>query len=115
MSHFSGRRSWSGSWNWNRISIPEWSLLGDEGVRRIMEEKIDRLARTVENIISVLNPDNIIVYGTVFEVPGIFERFIQCCQAYDPELPEGYIKLSGLGNRITYIGPLAVAMDEYFF
>ncbi|MCI5613283.1 MAG: hypothetical protein MR356_02950 [Agathobacter sp.] len=43
------------------------------------------------------------------------ERFIQCCQAYDPELPEGYIKLSGLGNRITYIGPLAVAMDEYFF
>ena len=96
-------------------SIPEWSLLGDEGVRRIMEEKIDRLARTVENIISVLNPDNIIVYGTVFEVPGIFERFIQCCQAYDPELPEGYIKLSGLGNRITYIGPLAVAMDEYFF
>lgn len=95
--------------------IPEWSLLGDEGVRRIMEEKIDRLARTVENIISVLNPDNIIVYGTVFEVPGIFERFIQCCKSYDPELPEGYIKLSGLGNRITYIGPLAVAMDEYFF
>ena len=43
------------------------------------------------------------------------ERFIQCCQAYDPELPEGYIKLSGLGNRITYIGPLAVAMDEFFF
>ena len=115
MSHFSGRRSWSGSWNWNRSSIPEWSLLGDEGVRRIMEEKIDRLARTVENIISVSNPDNIIVYGTVFEVPGICERFIQCCQVYDPELPEGYIKLSGLGNRITYIGPLAVAMDEYFF
>ena len=34
-----------------------------------------------------------------------------------PWLPRtlGYIKLSGLGNRITYIGPLAVAMDEYFF
>lgn len=99
----------------NANSIVEVIGLGDEGVRRIMEEKIDRLARTVENIISVLNPDNIIVYGTVFEVPGIFERFIQCCQAYDPELPEGYIKLSGLGDRITYIGPLAVAMDEYFF
>lgn len=99
----------------NANSIVEVIGLGDEGVRRIMDEKIDRLARTVENIISVLNPDNIIVYGTVFEVPGIFERFIQCCQAYDPELPEGYIKLSGLGNRITYIGPLAVAMDEYFF
>lgn len=99
----------------NANSIGEWTGLGDEGVQRIMEEKIDRLARTVENIISVLNPDNIIVYGTVFEVPGIFERFIQCCKSYDPELPEGYIKLSGLGNRITYIGPLAVAMDEYFF
>lgn len=99
----------------NANSIVEVIGLGDEGVRRIMDEKIDRLARTVENIISVLNPDNIIVYGTVFEVPGIFERFIQCCQAYDPELPEGYIKLSGLGDRITYIGPLAVAMDEYFF
>ncbi len=99
----------------NANSIGEWTGLGDEGVQRIMEEKIDRLARTVENIISVLNPDNIIVYGNVFEVPGIFERFIQCCKSYDPELPEGYIKLSGLGNRITYIGPLAVAMDEYFF
>ncbi|MDY3887807.1 MAG: ROK family transcriptional regulator, partial [Agathobacter sp.] len=72
----------------NANSIVEVIGLGDEGVRRIMDEKIDRLARTVENIISVLNPDNIIVYGTVFEVPGIFERFIQCCQAYDPELPE---------------------------
>ncbi|MCI5614621.1 MAG: ROK family transcriptional regulator [Agathobacter sp.] len=98
----------------NANSIVEVIGLGDEGVRRIMDEKIDRLARTVENIISVLNPDNIIVYGTVVEVPGIFERFIQCCQAYDPDLPEGYIKLSGLGDRITYRGPLAVAMDDYF-
>lgn len=96
-------------------NISEWGVFGDKGLQHILNEKIDRLAHTVENVISVLNPDNVIVYGNMFELPGVQERFVAYCKSYDPELPDGYIVKSGLDNRITFIGSLAIVMDEYFF
>lgn len=96
-------------------NIAEWAGFSDVGLQHILDEKIDRLARTVENVISILNPDNVVVYGNMFALPGILERFVASCKAYDPELTDGYIVKSQLDERITYIGSLAIVMDEYFF
>lgn len=84
-------------------------------MQSIIDEKIDRLAQTVENVISVLNPDKVIVYGNMFEVSGIPDRFIGACREYDPELPDGYIIKSSLNDRTDFIGALAIVMDEFFF
>ncbi|MDK2809283.1 MAG: transcriptional regulator of [Clostridiales bacterium] len=96
-------------------NIREWGRLKDPNLQMIFDEKMDLLARTVENVINMLNPDHVVVYGKIFEVEGLVDRFIRRCMEYDAEISEDYILHSKLSDKISYIGSLAVVMNEYFF
>lgn len=87
----------------------------DEGFRREMDDIIDEIARAVVNAGTMVDPDRVVIYGEMFELPGVMERFIQYCGYYDPVYGDGHIIKSGLGDRISYIGPLAVVVNEMFF
>lgn len=96
-------------------NIQKWGALSEPAIEEIFTEKIDKLALTVENVISILNPDHVVIYGKIFEVDGFADRFIHACKVYEPEMPDGYILKSQLSDKINYIGPLAVVMKRCFF
>lgn len=96
-------------------TMEKWVTLADTGMQKILDDIIDRLARTVVNTITLLAPDQVIVYGFMFEMDTIWKRFLDFCTYYDPYYDGKYIKKSKLSDRIGYIGPVAVVANELFF
>lgn len=95
-------------------NITDWIRIKDEGMQRVLDEILEILARTTVNTTTILAPDQVIIYGGMFEIPEIEERFIQFCSHFDPSYRSGYIMKSDLSDRIDYIGPLAVVVNELF-
>lgn len=95
-------------------NISWWIEAGDEELERIIGDILEQMARTVVNTITLLAPDMVIFYGYMFELPRFEERFLQMCRQYDPSYNDEYIQKTRLGDRIDYIGPLAVVMNERF-
>lgn len=96
-------------------TMEQWVALADSGLQKILDDIIDRLARTVVNTITLLAPDQVIVYGFMFEMETVWERFLDFCTYYDSYYNGKYIKKSTLSDRIGYIGPVAVVVNELFF
>lgn len=95
-------------------NITDWIRIKDEGMQQVLDEILEILARTTVNTTTILAPDQVIIYGEMFEIPEIEERFIQFCSHFDPSYRSGYIMKSDLSDRIDYIGPLAVVVNELF-
>ena len=95
-------------------NITDWIGLEDEGLRVVLDDIIEQMARVAVNTITLLAPDKVIIYGQMFEHPGVEERFLHLCSHYDKSYHGEYILKSRLSDRIGYIGPLAVAVNELF-
>lgn len=80
-----------------------------------LEEDIETLADVVGAMLTMLTPDQLILYGSMFKLPHFLEKFIQACKRYDPAYDENYIRVSALDEKIAYIGPLAVVTNELFY
>ncbi len=89
--------------------------LSDEGLRELMDEKMDRLSRSLGNAISLLDPDRVVVLGDIFEVPGIFDRFRSLYRTYDRSVDEDFIVKSELGSKSGHIAPLAMLLNNNKF
>lgn len=101
----------------NRIearNISEWIETEDEGLGRVLDDIIEQLARVAVNTITLLAPDKVIIYGEMFSHSRVEERFLHFCSHYDASYHGGYIVKSELSDRVEYIGPLAVAVNELF-
>lgn len=86
----------------------------DPGMWEIVDQDADLLARSVCNVITMLAPDQVIIYGKLFDQPHLRERFLDTCAQVDGSYDKGYIILSELSEKIDYIGPLAVVVNELF-
>lgn len=95
-------------------NISEWITADDPGLQKVLDDIIERLARTVVNVITMMAPDMVIVYGFMFEHEQIEQRFLEYCTHYDPAYNGEYIVKSELGSKIGYIGPAAVVVNELF-
>ena len=95
-------------------NIAEWIGTDDDGLRSVLDDIIEQLARVAVNTITLLAPDKVIIYGEMFNHPGVEERFLHFCSHYDASYHGGYIVKSKLSDRIEYIGPLAVTVNELF-
>lgn len=95
-------------------NIADWIGTEDAGLRHVLDDIIERLARVAVNSITLLAPDKVIIYGELFEYPLLEERFRYFCCHYDESYNSDYILKSNLSDRIEYIGPLAVVMNELF-
>ena len=95
-------------------TIFSWSAVEDPGLEKVMGKVVDLMARMVSNTITLLAPEQVIFYGYMFDLPHIRERFLECCAQYDPTYQKTYIQRSCLSEKISYIGPLAVIMNELF-
>lgn len=81
---------------------------------QIIDNNVEMLARSVCNVITMLSPDQVIIYGKLFEQTALMERFMACCKRIDERYAEDYIIESELRDKIDYIGPLAVVVNELF-
>lgn len=95
-------------------NMSDWIETEDEGLKKTLDDSIEQLARVAVNTITLLAPDKVIIYGEMFGHPNVGERFLHFCRHYDPAYDAGYILKSKLSDRIEYIGPLAVAVNELF-
>lgn len=91
------------------------TALEDPGMWAALEEDITVLANVVGGILTMLVPDQMILYGNMFKLPHFKEKFIAACKRYDPAYDENYLRVSELDAKIEYIGPLAVVANELFY
>lgn len=88
--------------------------LKDPAMWQILEQDVGMLARSVCNAVTMLAPDQVVLYGKLFDQPPLLERFMAACREIDPEYNEEYILRSGLGQKADFIGPLALAVNRLF-
>lgn len=95
-------------------NMEQWIEIEDPGLQKIIDDIVERLARTVVNTITLLAPDKVIIYGFMFEMDNIQKRFLNFCTYYDSQYDGDYILRSELSDRTHYIGPMAVVVNELF-
>lgn len=96
-------------------NIAGWVLCGDEEMWRVLDAIIARLADVVGGVLTLFAPDKVVLYGEMFELPHFHEHFLRACQEYDPAYNGSIIAMSALRDRLDFIGPLAVVVNELFF
>ena len=88
--------------------------LDDPLMWEIIDSNVETFARAACNVITMLAPDRVIIYGNLFDQPALRDRFLAYCKGVDERYGPGYIIPSDLRDRIDFIGPLAVVVNELF-
>ncbi len=97
----------------NCNKIPDY--LCDELTIKSLNHNIERLARAIVNVITMLSPDQTILFGDIMDNKYIEKRFIENCEKFDPAYNKDYISKSSLNNKSSFIGPTALVARKYFF
>ncbi len=93
-------------------NIEEWMNCADEQLWKVIDKDIRFLAAAVANALTMLGPDHVILFGPLFGIDTLRERFIDDCASIDPRYDRDYFSLSKLSGKISYIGPLAIVVNE---
>ena len=83
-----------------------------EGKDGIFQEAIDLFARTIVNSMTILAPNRVVLFGSLFCDIIIRDRLIEACEMYDPRYGAGRIIYSTLAEKEKYIGPVAVFVQS---
>ena len=95
-------------------NIQNWIRCDEAAMWEILEKKIGLMARTVTNLQTLIAPDRTILYGNIFSLPKIMDKFYAACREYDPDYDASRVVCSELYDKMSYIGPLAIAVNELF-
>ena len=95
-------------------NFTQFLSLKDPAMWEIIDEDVEMLARSVCNVITMLVPDQVIVYGKLFEQPALMERFMAYCKRIDAGYAEDYIIRSRMSDKIDFAGPLALVVNRLF-
>ncbi len=93
-------------------NIEEWIETDDEQLWKVIGKDLVFLATAVVNALTMFAPDHVILLGRLFETEVLRERFIAACARIDPRFDCDYFSLSKLSDKRSYIGPLAIAVNE---
>ena len=95
-------------------NFTQFLRLEDAAMWQLIEKDVAMFARSVCNMVTMLAPDRVVVYGRLFEQAPLLERFLSNCKALDARYDEKYIVRSELGDKIDFIGPLALVVNQMF-
>jgi predicted NBD/HSP70 family sugar kinase len=93
----------------------EWGALQDEKLQQILYEKIELFALGMWNVVRLIDPDKIVVWGYLFEIPDAFDRFRDIYRANDPTAGEDFIVKSQLVAKTMHTEALSVVLEQRFF
>lgn len=83
-----------------------------EGNSGVFEETINLFARVIVNSMTILAPNRVVLFGSLFRDRFIRDRLIEACESYDSRYNAGRILYSTLADRENIIGPVAVFMHS---
>ena len=87
----------------------------DNEIMNIIAHKIDMVALALTNTATILNTDNIVLFGTMFNNEIIAQKLRKQCLRYNANLTESMIRLSTLNSKSSYIGACAICAKRFFF
>jgi predicted NBD/HSP70 family sugar kinase len=96
----------------NVDSVFNSELFDNPKASDIIDDKIDMLARNIRNVITMLDPKNVVLIGYMFEISGCVERFIKAYKQYDPLVSDDFFVRSTLSESINHTEGLAVFLNE---
>jgi hypothetical protein len=73
------------------------------------------VALALTNTATILNTDNIVLFGTMFHNDFVADKLIRQCLRYNANLSRDMLEVSPLMARVDYIGSVAVAAKKFFF
>lgn len=95
-------------------NFTQFLQLKDPVMWQVIDTNVEMLSHSVCNAITMLAPDQVIVYGKMFEQPSLMERFMAHCKKIDKQYNEDYITRSKLSDKIDFVGPLALVVNRLF-
>jgi len=97
------------------LPLDEILRLRDNSVISTIDQKIDMVALALTNTATILNADNIVLFGTMFHKEQIAQKLIKQCLRYNSNLTDEMISISKLNENSDYIGACAICAKQYFF
>ncbi len=99
------------------LSLTHDELIGsdDERVKTVFEEKSTLVAMSLINTATILNANEIVLFGSVFERKGVDEMLKRHIKDLFENFDENTVSVSALNDKRNYIGTVAVCASELFF
>ncbi len=85
----------------------------DLEAKEIIDNAIDVFARCIVNTCTIIAPNRIILAGSLFGGEIIRNNVIKACEKYDSSYNSKRISHTGLFEKESYIGPIAVYINSY--
>ena len=86
--------------------------LADENVRSLMDDKMDRLAQSLRNAVSLINPSHVVVLGDIFDISDMPKRFKEIYKAYDDSVDEDFIVKSASETK-GHVEPISIVLNDF--
>jgi predicted NBD/HSP70 family sugar kinase len=83
--------------------------------KKIMKDKLDKLAFAMRNYVSLVAPSKVILIGPMFDDPEVYDGFIKAYREYDESVPDCFFRRSKVAFTASHIDPLATALNEWLF
>lgn len=96
------------------LPVESWITIGEDKLLKIMHDRVEALAIAASNATILLDPGIVVVYGYMFDIPGIITLFKELFEKYYGRKGDNLIVMSNLVDRQYHIGSLAIAMNELF-
>ncbi len=87
----------------------------DDYVNETIMKSISKLALATVNATTILSPEKVVIFGKMFERENIKNEFINQCFNYDNSYNNNYVVESELFLKHSFIGGVAIAINELFF
>ena len=87
----------------------------DNDTVNIIDHKIDMVALALTNTATILNTDNIVLFGTMFNNDFVADKLSRQCLRYNSNFSADMIEVSALNKKGDYIGTVAVCAKKFFF
>lgn len=81
----------------------------------LLDHKIDLVALVLTNTATILNTNNVVLFGEMFKNHIIVEKMQKQCLRYNQNMPKGTIVLSKLNDISDYIGTTAICAKHFYF
>lgn len=96
-------------------TIDEIVSSSDEAVVTLLEQKIDVVALALTNMATILNTDNIVLFGAMFNNEQIAQKLKKQCIRYNENFGDDIVSISSLNSKSDYIGTTAICAKTLFF
>ena len=92
-----------------------WCGIQDKKLQDILDEKVECIIHAAVNIATMLDPNRIVVFGYLFDAPGLYERFMKKYLELDPTRNESFIVKSTLPQKQYHTEALSIVLDRLFY